>query len=180
MCKVDVSALLSDDEETFKKAVKYFAESDLPNGYFLQFVTCKTKEYAEKYGEIKTNNIKSGRFLTESFAEVLVARGIDKLQDVADDMFLWFEDINGIGNGVIGRFLEANSTDSGFKEAAKRAVIREYHKNSNLQEELVIFEALSIFYGDKKLVQEMIKDYYNDVNLFKKYSLEEVLQAIES
>ncbi|MDR2267214.1 MAG: hypothetical protein LBE09_06505 [Christensenellaceae bacterium] len=80
----------------FWDAVKYFANSDLPNSYFLQHLK---PPYPELFCRKK---------YWHGLATVLAYRGIDKIDDVKEDIFVWFQDGNWPGNEVVWPFILKN------------------------------------------------------------------------
>jgi hypothetical protein len=91
---VDEARLKGESLGAFWEGVRYLAQSDLPNDYFLrQFsITVDTKPFTQKE-------------YWHGFAAVLAYRGIEKLDDVKEKIFIWFQDPNWPGAFVIQSFV---------------------------------------------------------------------------
>jgi hypothetical protein len=98
--------MLRKDLGAFWEGVRYFAQSDLPNDYFLrQFsITVDIEPWARKK-------------YWHGFAAVLAYRGIEKLDDVKEKIFIWFQDANWPGVFVIKSFV------SKHKDALKDTLV---------------------------------------------------------
>lgn len=122
-------------------AVNYFAKSDLPNSFFLQ------QFFGDKGG--------LGKRYWQSFAEVLCARGLPRVADVADDMLIWLQDINWPGSGTIIKFVQAHFNE--FKPSIIRAVER-----AHSERDVIWFEwLLSYFFLNSAYAHEIV-DYLDD------------------
>jgi hypothetical protein len=87
--------MLRKDLGAFWEGVRYLAQSDLPNDYFLRQFTPPfhpTKPFAQKD-------------YWHGFAAVLAYRGIERIDDVKEKIFIWFQDAHWPGAFVIQSFI---------------------------------------------------------------------------
>lgn len=143
-------------------AVNYFAKGGLPNSFFLQQFFGNEGGFGKRYWQ--------------SFAEVLCARGLPRVADVADDMLIWLQDINWPGSGAIIQFVKAHFNE--FKPAVIRAVER-----ARSERDVIWFEWLLLcFFPNSTYVQELV-DYLDDDNwkeFDKIYGMQALLVELEN
>jgi hypothetical protein len=133
----------------FWGAVKYFANSNLPNSYFLQqFFPPYPRPFCQSE-------------YWHGFAAVLAYRGIDKIDDVKEDIFYWFQDGNWAGNEIILPFVLRN------KDKLKSSFVNVIWKVFDIGDTVWFcfsFEVYKKFYNLKNIqLSELIEriDYYH-------------------
>lgn len=87
------------DSQKREEAIAYFAESDLPNRYFLQ-----------QFSPDNQDVIFKNRYLWQGFAEVLVKRGFPKVRDVKEELFEWAYTCTA-GGWIIRKFVIKNKQE---------------------------------------------------------------------
>ena len=99
----------------FLQAIQEFADSDLPNSFFLQHLndSCPLI-FREK------------RFWI-GFAKVLTTRGYEKIKDDAEAMLMWLQDINWPGNCVVIPFVRKNFAF--FRKTILQCITRAWYSN---------------------------------------------------
>ena len=94
----------------FLNSVNEFAQSDLSNKFFLQqFFPPYPKPFCEKK-------------YWHGFAKILETRGLQKIDDVKEDLFIWFQDGNWPGNEIIQPFIKNNK--SYFKSSFINSILK--------------------------------------------------------
>jgi hypothetical protein len=144
--------LLADDNElVVNESVKKFAESKLPNEFFLQQFTQIGKEpFCQK------------KYWT-SFAKILINRGISCVKDVLETMLIWLQDINCPGSDLIWNFVIVNFAE--FSQPLKKCIV-----SAIITDDIAWFNALlSLVYKIKG---------FSDLEISKKLSIDRrLLQA---
>lgn len=169
----DLSLNIPVNSRKFQRIVKYFAESDIPNAYFVAPISDKPCLTPVLDGVPPADH---GKNYWEGFAAVLVSRGLPKINDVKADMLHWLEDINWPGNVSIILFVKQNLSSflaeifSALKEACNN-------------KDVIWFEnLLHCFLYDSIYVQEILEyleeDCWKDFDI--KYGIDNVLQRLKS
>ena len=108
--KENFSLLNENDQEVPEIIIKGFAESNLPNQFFLeQFLQPGKEPFCEKK-------------YWRSFARILICRGIERLKDVKTELLIWLQDVNWPGFEEICKFVLSNFSE--FKVAVMHSVIK--------------------------------------------------------
>lgn len=169
----DLSLDLPRNSRKFKRIVKYFAESDIPNAYFVAPILDKPCLTPVLDGIPPADH---GKKYWDGFAEVLVTRGLPKINDVKAEMLHWLQDINWPGNASIIIFVKQNL--SAFSSEIFSA-LKEAYENKDV----IWFEnLLHCFLYDSKYVQEILayleEDRWKDFEI--KYGIDNVLHRLRS
>ena len=92
--KIDV--LNEADRFVSESDVALFADSNLPNAFFLQHFLCPGAEpfCRKRYWR--------------SFARVLISRGIERIADVKKELLIWLQDVNWPGSAEVFQFILFN------------------------------------------------------------------------
>lgn len=120
------------------KVIDYFVESSYPNDYFLQHLHAP---YPEPFCHKK---------YWESFAQILVKRGLPKINDVKQVILIWLQDTNWPGCKTIIKFVNENK--QAFKKEIINACVQAYSDKDSIWLKNLLIE----FYGDIPLVQEVV------------------------
>lgn len=106
---IDNLYLLAENEKIVtKQTIDMFANSNLPNSYFVkQFTDIGQQPFCDKK-------------YWRSFSRILIARGANALTDVYRQMLMWLQDINWPGSVEIANFVCQNF--DAFCTAARRCV----------------------------------------------------------
>ena len=114
----------------FLHAIQEFADSDLPNSFFLQLLndSCPLI-FREK------------RFWI-GFAKVLTTRGYERIKDDAEAMLMWLQDINWPGVCVIVPFVRKNFAF--FRKTILQCITRALYSN-----DMAWANALLILYSEE-------------------------------
>lgn len=169
----DLSLDIPINSRKFKRIVKYFAESDIPNSYFVAPISDKPCLTPVLDGIPPADH---GKNYWNGFAAVLVSRGLPKMNDVKADMLHWVEDVNWPGNASIIMFVKQNL--SAFLSEIFSALKEAYEKK-----DVIWFEnLLRCFLYDSMVVQEILEyleeDRWKDFDI--KYGIDNVLQRLKS
>lgn len=160
--KYDISELSADALRD--NVVNYFAESDLPNKFFVASIV--DNSHFERFGKNHW----------DGFAAVLVARGIPRISDVKADMLHWWEDLNWPGNPTIITFVRQNLIE--FETEILSAVKEAYDKNDIIWFENLLLCSFGNSANVKDILQYLEEDCWKDFD--KKYGIENVLSILKS
>lgn len=169
----DLSETVPASAREFGQAVQYFAESDIPNAFFVAPVLGAPSAAPVSDGAAP---VRYGKSYWNGFAAVLAARGLPRADDVKADMLHWVEDINWPGSGAVILFVRQNfcaflpEIFSALQEAyAERDV--GWFKN-----------LLECFLYDLPLAQELSEYFQEDCwkDFDGDYGIENVLQQLRA
>lgn len=169
----DLSKAVPVPARKFRQIVQYFAESDIPNAFFVAPVLGIPCTAPVPDGATPG---RYGKSYWDGFAAVLAARGLLRVGDVKADMLHWVEDINWPGSAAVILFVRQN-----FCEFLPEifSALREAHGKKDVG----WFEnLLGCFLHDLPLAQELLdylqedcwKDFDGD------YGIERVLQRLKA
>lgn len=169
----DLSLDIPVNSREFQRIVRYFAESDIPNTYFVAPLSenpCLTPVIDG------VQPASHGKNYWDGFAAVLVARGLPKINDVKADMLHWLEDINWPGNALIIIFVKQNLSE--FLTEIFSALKKAYNNK-----DVIWFEnLLHCFLYNSLYVQEILdflkEDCWKDFDI--KYGIDNVLQKLKA
>lgn len=167
----DLSLNMPVNSQKFKKIVKYFAESDIPNTYFVAPVSdnpCLTPVL----DSIPPAN--HGKNYWDGFAAVLVARGLPEIDDVKADMLHWLEDINWPGNASIIIFVKQNL--SAFRDEIFSALKEAYENKDIIWFENLLHCFLSGSTYAREILEYLKEDCWKDFDMI--YGIDNVLQRL--
>lgn len=163
-CTIDEEHLTIIFSDKFLQGIKEYAESELPNDYFLKHLK---EPYSDPFCEKK---------YWRGFAMVLVQRGLPKIEDVKNDLLLWFQDINMLGSKEIYEFVKQNISD--FIIPIKSVLLQAYNNNDDqwfyrlfqvwyecdssmdLETKKFIEDNLNEGYGESSII-DLMKSKYN-------------------
>lgn len=169
----DLSLNIPVNSREFKNMVKYFAESDIPNAYFVAPISDNPCTAPVLDGVLPAEH---GKKYWDGFAAVLVARGLPKINDVKADILHWVEDINWPGSDAVIIFVNQNF--SAFLPEIFATLEEAYDKK-----DIGWFEnLLGCFFEESPYVQEILEyledDCWKEFDI--KYGIDNVLQRVKS
>ena len=104
--------------ENYDKMIKHYANSDLPNSWFVApFTNCCLDAFKD---------------YLHFFARVITFRGLPKINDIKTEMLFWLQDVNWPGAGEICYFIRDNFLD--FKDL----IIRQIFHALDIEEDLYL------------------------------------------
>lgn len=107
--KEKINVLSEDSSPVSESDIALFADSNLPNRFFLQHLLQPESEpFCRKN-------------YWRSFARILICRGIEQIQDVKKDLIVWLQDINWPGSMEIFKFILQNFSQ--FQDEIKKSII---------------------------------------------------------
>ena len=148
--------LLTDDVDVVtNENINKFAESELPNKFFLQqFTNIGEEPFCHKK-------------YWKAYAEILISRGISRIADVREDILIWLQDINWPGSDLIWSFVLKNFSE--FSEPLKKCInLAISTDDSAWFNTLLSLVYKSKGYSDKKISEKLSKTDYSTNQLYEK------------
>jgi hypothetical protein len=159
-----IEDLYADKNSNFNnEAVDYFVSSEYPNSYFLQqfYPPYSAPFYHKKYWE--------------AFAQILIRRGLPKINDVKCDILQWLKDVNWSGCTAITQFILSNR--SCFQQEILNSIYKAYK-----EKDIIWFKNLLVVFFQKNSYALEIVEYLDDdcwKDFDTKYGIENTLKKLQ-